>query len=213
MSTDFNPIVAIQQNITAQAGTSAQVTIGSDPTSGNPSVLFGSNLANPDGGIFFRNGQVVIDTGASNPPTKFQSPYSTAGSDATDKLCITELFIPISTTLTGIAVLNGSTVGTDNMTVSLFDAGGVLLANSAAVGEVTAGADAYQSIDFTSPVSVDGPATFFVGVAKDGTTDSLAVAVTGVHFTTQQTATFGVFADITTPIAFEASAGPIISTY
>lgn len=58
---------------------------------------------------------------------------------ATEVYC-SEVFLPSNKLLTGIALLNGTTVGTDKHYVVLYDNSGVAIANSAVAGATTAGA-------------------------------------------------------------------------
>jgi len=63
-----------------------------------------------------------------------------------------DIVVPFSQTWTGAGILNGTTVGTHNVLCVLYGANGVLLANSAVAGVVSAGASVMQNIPFTAPI-------------------------------------------------------------
>jgi hypothetical protein len=114
----------------------------------------------------------------------------------------------------GIGVLNGATVGTDNLLVALYDTNGNLLANSAPV--LSAGANAFQNVAFTAPVSLI-PGRYFVAVQCNGTTATTrrqAAANGGNTMTQSATGTFAVIpASFTPPTTFTADVGPIAWLY
>lgn len=84
-----------------------------------------------------------------------------------------EVWLPANKTITGVGFLNGTVVGTDNLLVALYSSAGVLLANSALAGELSAGADTYQEIALTATYAAVGPARYFIAVQGNGTTAAL----------------------------------------
>jgi hypothetical protein len=131
---------------------------------------------------------------------------------ATTMYC-TEIDLPYNKLLTGIGILNGTTVGTDNHLVALYDASGNLLANSATAGVLAASASTYQNISFTSTYFAVGPATYFGCMQTNGTTATVRMLLTGIQDTyltkgvTGQT--FGTIpATITVPTTFTTAVGP-----
>lgn len=135
---------------------------------------------------------------------------------ATTQYC-TEAFLPLNKNLTGIAVLNGTTVGTDKHLVALYDANGVLLANSATAGVTSATASGYQKIPFTALYQAVGPARYFACVQTNGTTDTVRMIVTGAQdtFLTKGVTgqTFGTLAAFTAPTTFTTAVGPYVQLY
>lgn len=127
-----------------------------------------------------------------------------------------EIFVPHVASWTGINVLNGATVGTDNVMVGLWDSAGNLIANSATTGVLSAGANAFQSHAFVAPVLL-APGRYFVGVQCNGTTATTRrwAAANGGNLMTSITAgTFGtVPATFTPPTTFTADVGPIAALY
>lgn len=148
-------------------------------------------------------------------PTAAANGTSTTPSATT--VYLTQIYIPYSVTLTGIAVLNAATVGTDKYIVALFNSSGTALANSALAGTTTAGASVYQAIAFTSTYTISAPGTYWIALYVNGTTDrfysiptigqsgGLAGSVTGQ--------VFGTVATLTLPTTFTADKGPIAYVY
>jgi hypothetical protein len=141
----------------------------------------------------------------------------TAAGASTEEYC-TELDIPFSMVATGLAPLNGTTVGTDKHIVILRDSSGNKLANSATAGTTTAGASTYQHHDFTSKYYVVGPARYFGCMQANGTTDTvrhLATAVNNNVIAGKLTGqTFGtIVAAPTMPTTFTTVLGPYWQIY
>jgi len=127
-----------------------------------------------------------------------------------------EIYVPHLAQWTGIGVLNGATVGTDNLMVALYDTNGVLIANSAVAGVLSAGANAMQNIALLqSPILQ--PGRYFVAVQCNGTTATTRrqAAANGSNTMTQSAAgTFGtVPTSFTPPTTFTADVGPIAWLY
>jgi hypothetical protein len=129
---------------------------------------------------------------------------------------LTEIYVPFTQTWTGIGVLNGTVVGTDNHLVALYGSNGALLANSAVAGTVSAGASAMQNRAFTAPITLL-PGRYFLGVQSNGTTATLRhlIAANGANVCTSVTAgTFGtVPATLTVPTTFTTAVGVIAQLY
>ena len=161
-----------------------------------------------------------ITGSATNPRTMWHAWAPSAIADATSTtpsattVYLTQIQIPVNTTVTGIQVLNGGTVGTNKYIVALYSTSGTVLVNSSTAGVLTSGASVYQQIPFTAPYSAIGPATYWVGLYVNGTTDrfeaipamgqadGLAGTITGQ--------TFGVVSSITVPTTFTAGAGAVV---
>ena len=135
---------------------------------------------------------------------------------ATTMYC-SEVNLTHSKLLTGIGILNGTTVGTDNHLVALYDSGGKLLANSAVAGAVAAGASAYQDYAFTSTFFAVGPARYFACMQTNGNTATVRMAVTGQGDTIltkgQTGVTFGTIPALTVPTTFTTAVGPFVYLY
>lgn len=127
-----------------------------------------------------------------------------------------EIQVPHLAQWTGISVLNGATVGTDNLMVALYDSSGVLITNSAVAGALSAGANAFQSIAFLNAPLLT-PGRYFVAVQCNGTTATTrrqAAVAGGNTMTASAAGAFGtVPASFTPPTTFTADVGPIASLY
>lgn len=143
---------------------------------------------------------------------------NTAGTTlgATTLYC-TEVQLPTNKLLTGIAILNGTTVGTDNHYVVLYDSGGNAVANSALAGAVAASASVFQPYAFTSKFFAVGPAQYFACFQSNGTTATVRMAITSINDTVltagQTGATFGTVPVLTVPTTFTTAVGPYVYLY
>lgn len=148
--------------------------------------------------------------------------YSTCGTNtaiaaATSMYC-TEIDVVLSKNLTGLAVLNGATVGTDKHLVILYDGSGNLLANSATAGATTSGANSYQTYAFTTKYYLVGPAVYYACLQSNGTTDTVQMLATANNntYTTKAVTgqTFGtIAATFTVPTTFTTVVGPHWALY
>jgi len=128
---------------------------------------------------------------------------------------LTEIYVPFWQTWTGAGVLNGTTVGTDNLIVALYGSDGALIANSALAGTLSAGASAFQNIAFTAPVLL-APGRYFIGVQSNGTTATLRhlLAANGASNCTSATVgVFGTLPALTPPSTFTTAVGCIVQLY
>jgi hypothetical protein len=135
---------------------------------------------------------------------------------ATTLYC-TEVNLPTSKLLTGIAILNGTTVGTDAHYVALYDNAGRAIANSALAGATAASASAFQEFAFTTPYYAVGPAQYFACMQTNGTTATVRMAITGTNDTVltkgQTGATYGTLPTLTVPTSFTTAVGPYSYVY
>lgn len=132
-------------------------------------------------------------------------------------LYLAKLYVPKGFFATGIANLNGLTVGTDKDVVYLLDAAGKLVASSAVAGATTSGANAFQKFAF-SPGPVYVPAgAYYIGVQSNGATDIIrtVAASTFVDLVTKSIAgtALGTLPAFTAPTTFTANVGPIAYLY
>lgn len=130
---------------------------------------------------------------------------------------VSQFYLPVNATLTGLAILNGATVGTDKWIVALVNSAGTIVANSAIAGTLSAGASSWQQIPFTATYAAAGPGVYWAVLYKNGTTDNFqAIPASGAYAglagsVTGQT--FGTLAALTLPTSFTAGLGPIFYTY
>jgi hypothetical protein len=138
---------------------------------------------------------------------------STDGTDTTPVITeqyMAECRVPFLTTVTGIAVFNGS-VASGNISVGLYDANGYLLGKSASTA--MSGTDAYQKVDLAA--AVDVPAgTYYVALQVDNTTARFNTHTLGTFGAGKITSgTYGTFIKVTPPTTFTTALGPIASLY
>lgn len=169
----------------------------------------------PTGGVAAAGGFAVsprnIHTG--DVPAMASTDGTNATPSATETY-ISEVFVPANCTLTGIAIFNGATVGTDKHFVALANSSGTVVAASNAAGTTTSGADAYQRVPFTGTYAAKGPATYYVCLQMNGTTDRYNAHPVGNFGASKGTGTvFGTLASVTAPTTFTADLGPIASLY
>lgn len=135
----------------------------------------------------------------------------TAAAASTEIYC-SEVDLPYSQLLTGLAPLNGTTVGTNKHFAILYDSGGKVLANTAVAGVTTAGASTYQKLNFVTQYYAVGPARYFACDGLNGTTDTLRHAITAVNDNilggTITAQVFGTAAAITVPSTFTTAKVP-----
>lgn len=159
-------------------------------------------------GIVGAGSPKVHHTGEMAPPT------TTTGTDTTPVVTETYLarvWIPTNTTLTGIALLNGSAAA-GNVTVGLSDSTGVVLAKSASTAQ--SGTAAYQQIPFALATDVKGPGVYFVLVQFDSTSARFRSHILGNFAAGKLTGqTYGTMPSFTVPTTFTTNLGPIADTY
>lgn len=175
------------------------------------------------GGLFQGGWQVPSQTAqykvtAPNSGATAYTSTGTATTEASAEFYCTEADLPQNKLLTGIAVLNGGTVGTDKHLAALYDSAGNLIANSAVAGATTSGANTFQTFAFTSQYYAIGPALYFACIQSNGTTDNIRMVVTGTQDTYLTKGitggTFGtVPATITVPTTFTTAVGPYQYVY
>jgi hypothetical protein len=186
--------------------------------SGSPSVttLTVSGSATFNGGI----GQLVGGTGPMTTFPTWPTPTLTSGTSTAPvatTLYLSQVFIPINATLTGVAVNNAGTCGTNKYVVGIWDSFGNLLKQSAVAGTLCSGTSAWQQVPFTAVVNVKGPQVYWIGLMMNGTTDRFyTIPAVGQFAGLSGTITsvgFGTMGPIQPPTTFTAGAGPVAFTY
>lgn len=145
--------------------------------------------------------------------------YASLGTSAVHvagSLYVTEIYVPRSMMVTGIAVLNGATAGTDNLIAALYDGAGRWLANSTLAGTLASGANAFQVHALTTPFQMQNDGKYHVVVQANGTTTTTRriAANTYLNRASIIAGTFGTLpGQITVPTTITADAGPICYLY
>lgn len=166
------------------------------------------------------NGGVSATFGSNTTHETWPTPTLTSGTSTTPSVTtvyVADVYVPINQTMTGIAVNNAGTCGTNKYIVALFNANGTVVANSALAGVLCSGTSAWQKIPFINPTFIIGPGIYYVGVYMNGTTDRFyaipAVGAFSGYSGTITGQTFGIVANITPPTTFTADSGPVAYTY
>lgn len=165
------------------------------------------------------SGELFPILDASQPPTMGPVPLSGTNSSAAPvagSIYYSQVFVHSDRAAKGICILNGATVGTDNLIVALYDFAGNLLASSAAT--LSAGASILQFIPFSTPVQISGGRSYFIAVQSNGTTALFQKYITGQVGGSYQagslTGTAGTIpATIAFPGTFTTATGPIGGIY
>lgn len=138
----------------------------------------------------------------------------TTGTEVTASVTVTyiaELWIPINTTVTGLALLNATAVA-GNVTVALYDSTGAIVARSASTA--ASGTAAFQLVPFLTAYAAKGPGKYYAAVQANNTGQKFRAHANGVASTTTLTGgTYGTFVSFTPPTTFTADVGPIAATY
>lgn len=129
---------------------------------------------------------------------------------------MSEITVEHSRPVTGICMLNGATVGTDNHIFVIYDFFGNLIGQTAAT--LAAGAGIFQCQALVTPVEISGLRSYFIGFQSNGTTALVQKYAAGqVGSTFQAGSVTGVSGTIPNPIAipvtFTANTGPIGALY
>lgn len=161
----------------------------------------------------------TVEQGPRNWPNTVMKSFATGGTSAVHvagSWYRGEVFIPYLAQWLGFYVLNGATVGTDNLMIGLWDSAGNLITNSAVAGVLSAGANTPQQIAFlTAPILP--PGRYFVGVQCNGTTATtrrIAAGDGAFEMCSVVAGTFGtVPATFTVPTTFTTATSPMVIMY
>lgn len=165
-------------------------------------------------------GGMVVSGGQQTRYASWKSPTLTSGTSVTPSattVYLSQVYIHANASITGIAINNAATVGTNNYIVALFTSSGAVAATSALGGVLTAGANAWQQVPFTAPYSAVGPGVYWIGLYVSGATDRFfAIPAVGAYAGLAGTVTgqvFGTVAALALPTTFTADVGPVAYTY
>jgi hypothetical protein len=186
-----------------------------------PRIQFISGLISDCIGGQWVNGDILQTTRLTYNGLRYPDPGATAltaletagtAAAASTEIYCTEIDLPFSMLMTGLGVLNGTTVGTNKHFAILYDSSGNVLANSATGGTTTAGASTYQKLNFVNKYFAVGPGRYFACDGLNGTTDTIRHAITAVNDNvlggTITGQTFGTAAAITVPSSFTTAKVP-----
>lgn len=162
---------------------------------------------NPTASTFTRFAQYI--------PASMTSGDAVAPGNSTT-VYLSQLYLPVNSTLTGINVESATPCGTNKFIVALFTSAGIPVATSALAGQICAGTSAWQQIPFTSTYAAKVGA-YWVGMYMDGTTDhyyALPPGASAAGLAGSSTGqAFGTVGTVAVPTFFTPSKGPIFFTY
>jgi hypothetical protein len=150
-------------------------------------------------------------------PVTATTGIGTSQTPSATSVYVVGIYIPYNVTLTGLAINNAATCGTNSYVLALFNSSGSPVANTLLAGTTCSGTSAWQKIAFTSTYAAVGPGYYWIGVYMNGTTDRFFTIPQAGEYVgpaaiiTAQT--FGTVASITPPTTFSANSGPIVHTY
>lgn len=126
-----------------------------------------------------------------------------------------ELYVPSTTTFTGVSAGVVSAGGTDKWVAAFWGtAGGTALAHSGTAGIVTP-STGKMLLPFASSILAPGPATYLIGIQSNGTASQIEVISNANEgfITGSVTGVFGSVPSLTPSGTYSASVGPIAATY
>lgn len=135
----------------------------------------------------------------------------TDGASVAGTVYFSELFLPASKSVTGVGLLNGTVVGTDNVIAAIFDEAGIRLGTSALAGTLGAGGDAFQELPLTAALSLPR-GRYWIALQVSGTTHAhqRIAANTYLNATGSVAGVFGTIPSTITPTtSTTADVGPI----
>ncbi len=174
-----------------------------------------TGVTTPTGGLAAAGGFTakarLVHTGGTPPQ------LSSEGNDSTPSVTETyyaEVFVPCNVSVTGISTFNGSATGSGNIAVYLVDSTGAQVTGALNASTAISGTDAYQRVAFAAPVTVLGPATYFVVTQYNNTAPRFNTNWFGDFAAATVTCTtFGTLPTITPASTFTTALGPMASLY
>jgi hypothetical protein len=139
------------------------------------------------------------------------------GTDATavnTETYIVEIFIPVTTTITGVAWL-GLATSTGNVQFSMANASGTVITAAQTASTATAGTADWQAAAFATAWVAYGPAKYYVLMQNSGSNHYRSIVLGRCGGSKKTGETYGTFTTVTAPGpgTFTTGLVPFISTY
>lgn len=200
-------LATFSAGITSTAGTT---TLGATVAT----TIAPTGAITPTGGVKVTSGSLVagcfhVSSGGTGTAT------AAAGTDATavnTETMIVEVFVPTTTTFTGVSVMHLAT-STGNVQFAIADAAGTVVAASTTASTATVGSAAFQQVPFTAAVTLVGPASYFVLMQNSGSNHVRTHVVGNFRAGKKTGETYGTFTNVTVPTGFTTALGPICDLY
>lgn len=172
----------------------------------NPPITFG-----PQGYVGGSNGAVEsVPIGS----VAYASMGNSTTYGASGTVYVVSIYVPADMKVTNINLLANATVGTNSVIGALYNSAGTLLGNSILTGTATSGANTFQVLALLTPIAVQGPGIYYVGIQANGTTDGMRTIAASTFVGRRASAitggSFGALPAITPPTTFTANDGPIV---
>jgi hypothetical protein len=187
-------------------------------STGFKALTVGSPILDIDGGAVMGNSILLSHPWTGDIPAVL----AVTGTDTTPAdgtTFVSDIIIPHQMTITGVSYLIGSVGGTNRVYAAIWDSAGVLLGNStlASAGTVVGTTATMQALNLTSPIVVDGPARYYIGIAMNGNTARLRTHLFGRHRANSVAMTHGTIVALVPGTLFSteftASTGPYATVY
>lgn len=137
------------------------------------------------------------------------------GTDATavnTETYIVEIFIPVTTTITGVAWL-GLASSTGNVQFSMANASGTVITAAQTASTATTTTVDWQQAAFATAWVAYGPAKYFVLMQNSGSNHYRSIVLGNCGASKKTGETYGTFTTVTAPTTFTTGLVPFISTY
>ena len=206
------PLVIAPQSGNTINGSSSNITVN---ITGARVTLIPTNGSNWQLQVISAQGQAI-----GTAPTVFHGggavyPAVTSGNDSTavnTETYIEEVFVPVTTTLTGVSWINLAT-STGNVQFSLADSTGKVITAAQTASTAAGTSAAYQQVAFAAPYLAYGPAKYFILMQNSGSNHYRAHTIGNFGCSKKTGETFGTFTNVTAPTTFTTNLCPVIDTY
>lgn len=126
---------------------------------------------------------------------------------------VTEIFIPATTTVTGVSVVNATAVA-GNIQIGLADSTGAPITAARSASTAASGTAVYQRVPFAAPYVAAGPATYYIQLQCSNTGYKFRTHTVGDFSAQVQTSgTYGTFVSFTPSGSFSTTVAPVASLY
>ena len=146
--------------------------------------------------------------------------YSSLGTSTATvdgRIYTTEIFVPETKSLTGLAVLFGTATSTDAYVATLYDDSGAIVATSLLTGTAYAGsANTFHTFAFTATYVAVGPRRYYASIQANGGNSQIRLVAASTYvdiYSQRASGTFGTVPALTVPTGFTALYAPIVYLY
>ena len=146
-------------------------------------------------------------------PTALTS-IGTNTTDVAGQFWITDIYIPVTMSISKIGFLQGGTATTDKVLVALYGPTGTLLTTSALAGVTLSGANTFQEQTLLAAQTLLGPGTYYIAVQGNGTAAGAIQTLASPNIQNRTAILAGAFgtvpATITIPTTWTTGQAPVV---